>query len=140
MVTINQLIHQRPRRPKKKKMKKTALKYHWNSLHKKYILVNKPQISGVIKDGGIKVLHPRKPNSGNRKNARVVLTNKKTITVYIPGERHTLQSFGSVLIQGGGAKDVPGVGFSIIRGTRDTQGVQNRQQGRSLYGTKRPKK
>ncbi|MBF0145199.1 MAG: 30S ribosomal protein S12 [Magnetococcales bacterium] len=82
---------------------------------------------------------PKKPNSALRKVARVRLTNGHEVTVYIPGESHNLQEHSVVLVRGGRVKDLPGVRYHIIRGSLDTQGVQNRRQGRSKYGAKRPK-
>src|SRR5438552_4766751 len=82
---------------------------------------------------------PKKPNSALRKVARVRLTNGMEVTSYIPGEGHNLQEHSVVLIRGGRVKDLPGVRYHIIRGTLDTTGVANRKQGRSKYGTKRPK-
>ena len=82
---------------------------------------------------------PKKPNSAMRKVARVRLTNSKEVNVYIPGEGHNLQEHSIVLIRGGRVKDLPGVRYHIIRGALDTAGVEKRKQGRSKYGTKRPK-
>lgn len=82
---------------------------------------------------------PKKPNSALRKVARVRLTNGYEVTAYIPGETHNLQEHAVVLIRGGRVKDLPGVRYHIIRGTLDTQGVNQRRKGRSLYGAKRPK-
>ncbi|MBI5648732.1 MAG: 30S ribosomal protein S12 [Ignavibacteriae bacterium] len=82
---------------------------------------------------------PKKPNSALRKVARVRLSNGIEVTAYIPGEGHNLQEHSIVLIRGGRVKDLPGVRYHIIRGTLDTQGVQNRKQARSKYGAKRPK-
>lgn len=83
---------------------------------------------------------PKKPNSALRKVARVRLTNGIEVTAYIPGEGHNLQEHSIVMIRGGRVKDLPGVRYHIIRGTLDTGGVEDRMQGRSKYGTKRPKK
>ena len=83
---------------------------------------------------------PKKPNSALRKVARVRLTNGIEVTAYIPGEGHNLQEHSIVLIRGGRVKDLPGVRYHIIRGTLDAGGVEDRKQGRSKYGTKRPKK
>lgn len=83
---------------------------------------------------------PKKPNSALRKVARVRLTNGIEVTAYIPGIGHNLQEHSVVLIRGGRVKDLPGVRYHIIRGALDTAGVQNRQQGRSKYGSKRAKK
>ncbi len=82
---------------------------------------------------------PKKPNSALRKVARVRLTNGIEVTAYIPGVGHNLQEHSIVLIRGGRVKDLPGVRYHIIRGTLDTMGVQDRKQGRSKYGAKRPK-
>jgi small subunit ribosomal protein S12 len=83
---------------------------------------------------------PKKPNSALRKVARVRLVNGIEVTSYIPGEGHNLQEHSSVLIRGGRVKDLPGVRYHIIRGTLDSQGVNDRRQSRSKYGAKRPKK
>lgn len=83
---------------------------------------------------------PKKPNSALRKVARVRLTNNIEVTAYIPGEGHNLQEHSIVLIRGGRVKDLPGVRYHIIRGVLDASGVDGRQNGRSKYGTKRPKK
>ncbi|MDN5346943.1 MAG: small subunit ribosomal protein [Clostridia bacterium] len=83
---------------------------------------------------------PKKPNSALRKVARVRLTNGIEVTAYIPGIGHNLQEHSVVLVRGGRVKDLPGVRYHIIRGTLDAAGVQNRNQGRSKYGAKRPKK
>jgi small subunit ribosomal protein S12 len=82
---------------------------------------------------------PKKPNSALRKVARVRLTNGIEVTTYIPGIGHNLQEHAIVLIRGGRVKDLPGVRYHVIRGSLDTAGVQNRRQGRSKYGAKRPK-
>ncbi|RMD50844.1 MAG: 30S ribosomal protein S12 [Ignavibacteria bacterium] len=82
---------------------------------------------------------PKKPNSALRKVARVRLTNGIEVTAYIPGEGHNLQEHSIVMIRGGRVKDLPGVRYHIIRGTLDTGGVDDRKQGRSKYGAKKPK-
>ena len=82
---------------------------------------------------------PKKPNSAMRKVARVKLTSKMEVTAYIPGVGHNLQEHSIVLVRGGRVKDLPGVRYHIIRGALDASGVENRKQGRSLYGVKRPK-
>ncbi|MFB6264334.1 MAG: 30S ribosomal protein S12 [Bradymonadaceae bacterium] len=82
---------------------------------------------------------PKKPNSALRKVARVRLTNGMEVTAYIPGEGHNLQEHSVVLVRGGRVKDLPGVRYTIVRGTLDAMGVQERRQGRSKYGTKKPR-
>lgn len=82
---------------------------------------------------------PKKPNSAMRKVARVRLTNGKEVNAYIPGEGHNLQEHSIVMIRGGRVKDLPGVRYHLVRGTLDAAGVAERKQGRSKYGTKRPK-
>lgn len=83
---------------------------------------------------------PKKPNSALRKVARVRLTNGMEVTTYIPGVGHNLQEHSMVLIRGGRVKDLPGVRYHVVRGSLDTLGVENRQQSRSKYGAKKPKK
>jgi small subunit ribosomal protein S12 len=83
---------------------------------------------------------PKKPNSAMRKVARVRMTNGKEVNAYIPGEGHNLQEHSIVLVRGGRVKDLPGVRYHIVRGALDSAGVNGRLQGRSKYGTKRPKK
>ncbi len=124
MPTINQLI----RRERQKQKRKTASP----------ALEGSPQKRGVC----IRVYTttPKKPNSALRKVARVRLTNGYEVTSYIPGVGHNLQEHSVVLIRGGRVKDLPGVRYHIIRGTLDTQGVADRKNARSKYGTKRPKK
>lgn len=82
---------------------------------------------------------PKKPNSALRKVARVRLTNGMEVTSYIPGVGHNLQEHSVVLVRGGRVKDLPGVRYHVVRGTLDSIGVQDRKQGRSKYGTKRPR-
>lgn len=83
---------------------------------------------------------PKKPNSALRKIARVRLTNGIEVTAYIPGIGHNLQEHSVVLVRGGRVKDLPGVRYHVVRGTLDTAGVEGRKQGRSKYGSKKPKK
>jgi small subunit ribosomal protein S12 len=124
MLTIQQLVRS-GRKKHKSKSKSPALH-------------SCPQRKGVC----VKVYTatPRKPNSAMRKLARVQLTSGKEILAYIPGEGHNLQEHSIVLVRGGGPKDLAGVKYTIVRGTLDTAGVEGRKQGRSMYGTKRPKK
>lgn len=121
--TINQLI----RKGRKSKTSKTTAP----------ALQNCPQKRGVCTR--VYTTTPKKPNSALRKVARVRLTNGLEVTAYIPGEGHNLQEHSIVLIRGGRVKDLPGVRYHIVRGTLDTAGVDDRKQGRSHYGTKKPK-
>jgi small subunit ribosomal protein S12 len=100
-------------------------------------LVSCPQRRGVCTR--VYTTTPKKPNSALRKVARVKLTSKMEVTAYIPGVGHNLQEHSIVLVRGGRVKDLPGVRYHIIRGALDASGVENRKQGRSLYGVKRPK-
>ncbi|MCL2791327.1 MAG: 30S ribosomal protein S12 [Desulfobulbus sp.] len=123
MPTINQLVRNR-----RKKMTKRT---------------NTPALQSCPQKRGVCVrvytTTPKKPNSALRKVARVRLTNGIEVTSYIPGIGHNLQEHSVVLIRGGRVKDLPGVRYHIIRGTLDTLGVNDRKQGRSKYGAKRPK-
>lgn len=132
MPTINQLVR-KGRKPKVRKTKSPALQ-------------GCPQRRGVCTI--VRTMTPKKPNSALRKVARVRLTNGIEITAYIPGIGHNLQEHSVVLVRGGRVKDLPGVRYHIIRGTLDCQGVEiqpttrnqdRRMQGRSKYGSKRPK-
>jgi len=96
-----------------------------------------PQKRGVCVR--VSTMTPKKPNSALRKIARVKLSNGIEVTCYIPGEGHNLQEHSNVLVRGGRVKDLPGVRYKIIRGTLDAAGVEGRKQGRSKYGTKKPK-
>ena len=136
MPTINQLIKNK-RKPKTKKSHSPVLNVGFNSLERKTTDTNHPQMRGVCTRVGTKT--PKKPNSALRKYARVRLSNGREVDAYIPGEGHNLQEHSVVLIRGGRAKDLIGVRYHIVRGTLDTQGVADRKQGRSKYGTKKPK-
>jgi small subunit ribosomal protein S12 len=124
MPTINQLV----RKGRKKTVSKTASP----------ALKSCPQKRGVCTR--VYTTTPKKPNSALRKVARVRLTNGMEVTTYIGGEGHNIQEHSSVLIRGGRVKDLPGVRYHVVRGTLDSTGVADRRQGRSKYGTKRPKK
>ena len=136
MPTINQLV--RTKRGKKvRKSKSPVLNVGFNSKEKKRTNNKSPQKRGVCTRVGTKT--PKKPNSALRKYARVRLSNGYEVTAYIPGEGHNLQEHSVILLRGGRVKDLIGVRYHIIRGTLDTAGVENRRQGRSKYGAKRPK-
>lgn len=123
MPTINQLV----RKGRKKVKKKT----------------NTPALKGAPQKRGVctrvYTSTPKKPNSALRKVARVRLTTGIEVTAYIPGIGHNLQEHSVVLVRGGRVKDLPGVRYHIVRGTLDTLGVEDRKQGRSKYGAKKPK-
>jgi small subunit ribosomal protein S12 len=123
MPTVSQLV----RGIRKKVMDKT----------KAPALESCPQKRGVCTR--VYTTTPKKPNSALRKVARVKLSTGSEVTAYIPGVGHNLQEHSIVMIRGGRVKDLPGVRYHIIRGTLDTSGVQDRKQGRSKYGAKRPK-
>lgn len=123
MPTINQLVKKGRKRIKKK--------------------TNTPALKGAPQKRGVctrvYTSTPKKPNSALRKVARVRLTTGIEVTAYIPGIGHNLQEHSVVLVRGGRVKDLPGVRYHIVRGTLDTLGVEDRKQGRSKYGAKRPK-
>ena len=123
MPTINQLVRKRRARVEK--------------LNKVPAMESCPQKRGVCTR--VYTTTPKKPNSALRKVARVRLSNGFEVTSYIPGEGHNLQEHSVVLIRGGRVRDLPGVRYHILRGVLDTQGVADRKQRRSKYGTKRPK-
>jgi len=121
--TINQLVR-KGRHGKRRKQKAPDL-------------LGNPQQRGVCLH--VTTRTPKKPNSALRKVARVRLSNGREITAYIPGEGHNLQEHNIVLVRGGRVRDLPGVRYHIIRGTRDAMGVEGRRRGRSKYGAKSPK-
>jgi len=123
MSTINQLV----RKPRSKKIVKTGVP----------ALDSCPQKRGVCTR--VYTTTPKKPNSALRKVARVRLTNSAEVTTYIGAEGHNLQEHTAILIRGGRVKDLPGVRYHTVRGALDTTGVDGRMQGRSKYGTKKPK-
>lgn len=88
----------------------------------------------------VTVTTPKKPNSAQRKIAKVRLSNSMEVIAYIPGEKHKLQEHSVVLVRGGRVKDLPGVKYHIVRGVYDANPVEGRMQSRSVYGAKRPKK
>ncbi len=137
MTTINQLVR-KSRGQKVRKSKSPVLNVGFNSKDRKKTNNTSPQKRGVCTRVGTKT--PKKPNSALRKYARVRLSNGYEVTCYIPGEGHNLQEHSVVLIRGGRVKDLIGVRYHIIRGTLDTAGIDKRRQGRSKYGTKKPKK
>jgi small subunit ribosomal protein S12 len=122
MPTINQLTRKRRRMPRK--------------FSKAPVLDKCAQKRGVCLQ--VKTMTPKKPNSALRKIARVRLSNGKEVTVYIPGEGHSLQEHSIVLVRGGRVRDLPGVRYQVVRGALDTLGVQDRKQSRSRYGAKKP--
>ncbi len=135
MTTTNQLVR-KERKKVSKKAKTGALRKSFNAVHNKPVYYPSPFKRGVV----IKVLSktPKKPNSAMRKVARVRLSNGLEITAYIPGIKHNIQEHAVVLIRGGRVKDI-GLRYTIVRGKLDATGVENRRNGRSKYGTKKPK-
>jgi len=123
MPTVNQLV----RRPRFLKRAKSTVPALGGAPHKMGICTR------------VYTVTPKKPNSALRKVARVLLTNKRQVTVYIGGEGHNLQEHSSVLIAGAKRPDLPGVRYKAVRGALDLGAVANRKQGRSKYGAKRPK-
>lgn len=121
MPTINQLVR------KRRKLKK--------SQSKSPVLEKCPQKQGVCLQ--VRTMTPKKPNSALRKISRVRLSNGKEVTVYIPGEGHNLQEHSIVLVRGGRVRDLPGVRYQVVRGSRDALGVEGRKQSRSRYGAKK---
>lgn len=138
MPTIQQLLR-KGRKPKRKKSDTPALEtvYHPIRRRRTKLAKGSPFKRGVCVK--VSTMTPKKPNSALRKIARVRLSNGMEVTAYIPGEGHNLQEHSIVLIRGGRVPDLPGVRYHIIRGIYDTQGVEGRKRGRSLYGAKKEK-
>ena len=95
-----------------------------------------PQVKGVVKRP--RIVTPRKPNSARRPVAKVILSNGKRVTSHLPGVGHNIRPHSSVLVRGGGARDLPGVGYTCIRGVYDFAGLTGKRRRRSIYGVKRP--
>ena len=121
MPTINQLVR------KRRKLQR--------NVSKAVVLDRCPQKRGVCLQ--VKTMTPKKPNSALRKITRVRLSNGKEVTVYIPGEGHSLQEHSIVLVRGGRVRDLPGVRYQVVRGALDSTGVKDRKQARSRYGAKK---
>ena len=138
MPTTNQLVR-RGRKKVTAKRKSLALHSTLDTLHRKRKMTAKgaPFKQGVCLK--VTTTTPKKPNSALRKIARVRLSNGMEVTAYIPGMGHNLQEHSIVLIKGGKTKDLPGVRYKVVRGVFDAAGVEARRQGRSRYGTKKPK-
>ena len=136
MPTFNQLVR-KGREKVTYKSTSPAMQKGLNTLKNKETNLSSPQKRGVCT--AVRTSTPKKPNSALRKIARVRLTNGYEVTAYIGGEGHNLQEHSTVMIRGGRVKDLPGVRYHIIRGTLDCAGIDARRQGRSLYGTKKPK-
>src|SRR6476646_10620284 len=137
MPTINQLVR-KPRAKVTKKAASPALDRVVNNLETKVYEKHSPFKRGVCVKVTTKT--PKKPNSALRKVARVRLSNGYEVWAYIGGEGHNLQEHAVVLVRGGRVKDLPGVRYHVVRGNLDLQGVSNRKQGRSKYGTKKESK
>ena len=121
MPTINQLVR------RKRRNQRTQTKAP--------VLDKCPQKRGVCLQ--VRTMTPKKPNSALRKITRVRLSNGKEVTVYIPGEGHSLQEHSIVLVRGGRVRDLPGVRYQVVRGALDTLGVDGRKRSRSRYGAKK---
>ena len=138
MPTLRQLVRKGRKKPTYKS-KAPAMQSVFNVLARKRTELQRgsPYKRGVCLK--VTTMTPKKPNSALRKIARIRLSNGMEVTAYIPGVGHNLQEHSIVMIRGGRVKDLPGVRYHIIRGVYDTQGVEGRRQGRSLYGAKMPK-
>ena len=123
MTTINQIIR-KPRRKQARGRTNSIFSY--------------PQLKGVCLRAFTR--KPKKPNSAQRKIAKVKLSTGIIVDAYIPGEGHNLQEHGLVLVKGGRVQDLPGVKFKCIRGKYDLSGIPARRNARSLYGCKKPTK
>ena len=136
MPTINQLV-KRKRKTSSSSKKRGALEFGFDHLKNRPSRYFSPFKRGTCVR--VFTVTPKKPNSALRKVARVRLSNGKEVTAYIPGEGHSLEEHGVVLIRGGKVKDLPGVRYHIVRGTLDASGVEKRTRSRSKYGTKKAK-
>ena len=136
MPTFRQLL-KNPRKKSKAKTKSPALTFGFNTIQNRPVYYPASFKRGVCIQ--VKTMTPKKPNSALRKVARVRLTNGMEVTAYIPGIGHNLQEHSVVVIRGGRVKDLPGIGYHIVRGVLDSGGVEGRMQQRSKYGAKKAK-
>jgi len=134
MPTFNQLIR-KCRKVRRLKLRTGALRDNFNSIKSNSVASFNPQKKGVVTV--VKTMTPKKPHSALRKVARIRLSNRATVTAYIPGVGHNLAEHGIVSIRGGRVRDLPGVRYHVIRGKYDAGAVVGRQQSRSKYGAKR---
>jgi small subunit ribosomal protein S12 len=137
MPTFNQLI-KKGRKKRSFKVKAGALRGNFNSIKNKSVTTFNPIKKGVVTV--VKTMTPKKPHSALRKVAKVKLSNRDTVTAYIPGIGHNLAEHGIVCVRAGRVRDLPGVRYHIIRGKYDASGVTGRLQSRSKYGAKKPQK
>lgn len=134
MPTISQIVRKGRQLKKVKKSRRPALAFSVNKMENKVVKRPAPFKKGVCLK--VYIATPKKPNSAQRKVAKVRLSNGSRIIAYIPGEGHNLQEHSVVLVRGGRKADLPGVRYIIVRGVFDTQGVQKRMKSRSKYGKK----
>jgi len=134
MPTYNQLVHQ-GRSNKPKKVKAKALRNSYNSIKNTSRLTTNPQKKGVVTV--VKTITPKKPHSALRKVAKVKLSNRTSVTAYIPGIGHNITEHAIVAVRGGRVRDLPGIRYRLIRGRYDASGVVGRKQSRSRYGVKK---
>lgn len=136
MPTFNQLIKTGRKKPTKK-LKVAALRNNFNTIKNRVIKTLNPIKKGVVTV--VKTMTPKKPHSALRKVAKIKLSNRSSVTAYIPGIGHNLAEHSIVSIRGGRVRDLPGVRYHVIRGKYDAGGVAGRLQSRSKYGAKRAK-
>lgn len=134
MPTFNQLVRKGRKKPGRK-VKSPALRGSFNALKNRIVPMISPQKRGVVTL--VKTMTPKKPHSALRKVAKVKLSNRREVTVYIPGIGHNLAEHAVVLVRGGRVRDLPGVRYHLIRGKYDAEGVVGRKKARSKYGTKK---
>lgn len=135
MPTFNQLIKSGRKKPTKK-IKAGALRNNFNSIKNNVVKTNNPYKKGVVVM--VKTMTPKKPHSALRKVCKVKLSNRATVTAYIPGIGHNLAEHSIISIRGGRVRDLPGVRYHVVRGKYDAGAVTGRLQSRSKYGAKRP--
>lgn len=137
MPTFNQLIKSGRKKPTKK-IKAIALRNNFNTIVNKVIGTLNPIKKGVVTV--VKTMTPKKPHSALRKVARIKLSNRSSVTAYIPGIGHNLAEHSIVSVRGGRVRDLPGVRYHVVRGKYDASGVVGRSQSRSKYGAKKANK
>jgi small subunit ribosomal protein S12 len=105
--------------------------------NKSVALMGNPQLSGVCLKTF--VMNPKKPNSANRKGAKVRLSKGGERRVYVPGDKMApfIQEHQKLLIRGIRRLDCPGINLGLAPGLDFKVPDGHRANKRSKYGVKK---
>ena len=130
MATCKQSFKRKP------KCLKSGSKYIFPTLSRTPILKRCPQAKGIVTR--VVTMSPKKPNSAIRHVAKINLSNGLRLTARLPGRGYLCAKYNRVLVEGGRANDLPGVGYTAVRGVYDFSPVVGKRKRRSVYGVSRP--